>query len=761
MHPARQDNRMEAKLVQVEHLSFKYRDNVVFKDISFTVNRGEYIALLGANGSGKSTVFSCINGLLSVPPRTITVFDRESAALDPAVFNDCERIRQIIGTVLQNPDDSIIETTVADDVAFGPLNLKCNDEEVRRRVQKSLEAVNLAGFDKRLVQQLSGGERQRLALAGVLALETECLMADEVLSMIDTAGRASLLDVFDSLNRNGTTILHATHALDEAQRAHKCIVLYEGTVAFEGSPSQLMERTELELWGLKGKPPSIRKNKRNKKKKGKSSFYTVQCDHVSYCYPGTNRGVHAVDINIPAGVSVALTGPSGSGKTTLLQLINALLLPSSGTVTVMGHATTDNRVPLSVIRRAATLAIQQPERALFERYVGDDVAFGPRNYGIRGKKLYRTVQTALKTVGLSVDYIDRDTAALSGGEKRKVALAGVVALESALVLLDEPTATLDGRSCAALMHLIQTCCAAGKTVIVSTHDRALAEQCDIVVTLAGTSGAEHHIPEDRSSQPTVKRVKNSKVRTKTGLEWFQRRTFSMGNGGDSLLHRLPAGKKLLLTLIVSLVSIGAPNPLIPLTIALTVLVSGTLLGKIPFYTLVKPLITASPYFVLLTLIQTCFSWHEDSQTVLFSVAFISVTEAELARSFSLIARFCALATTLSLYGMLSSMHETLKAVQYAMKPLARIGVPVQDLSLGLGIMFRFIPLLIEEAHVIVCAQYARGLNKNRVRTALSLIIPLFVRALERSVRLSDALVLRLYASGRRESNPRHKLGKLG
>jgi energy-coupling factor transport system ATP-binding protein len=204
------------------------------------------------------------------------------------------------------------------------------------------------------------------------------------------------------------------------------------------------------------------------------------CDALSHRYlKGStfeHPGIEDVTFTLTKGQSLALIGQSGSGKSTLLRHCNAILLPTSGHIRIFGKDTLDARIPLESFRKQAVLAVQNPEAALFEPFVADDVAYGPRNHGYQGKELLRRVQDALEEVGLSYkEFGNRYTRSLSGGEKRRVALAGVLAIEGELFLFDEPTAALDGAGRHRIMQLVSALRQTGHTVVATTH--SMEEAC--------------------------------------------------------------------------------------------------------------------------------------------------------------------------------------------------------------------------------------------------------------------------------------------
>jgi energy-coupling factor transporter ATP-binding protein EcfA2 len=241
-------------LIDIKNLSYTYpgAPAPALSGVSFRIGAGERTALLGANGSGKSTLLSCLNGLLIPPGGTVTV-----CGLDPAGAASLEAIRRRLGTVLQNPDDQIISSVVEEDIAFGPENAGITGDALKRRVEEVLERCDLVKVRDRPPQFLSGGERQRLALAGVLALDTDIIALDEAVSMLDPAGRESFLALLDKLNGEGKTIIQVTHSLEEAFRCKRCLVLHKGVLVFDGSPQELVEQKELEAWGFT-LPDSVR-----------------------------------------------------------------------------------------------------------------------------------------------------------------------------------------------------------------------------------------------------------------------------------------------------------------------------------------------------------------------------------------------------------------------------------------------------------------------------------------------------------------------
>lgn len=227
--------------VEAHGASFTYDgDAFVLQDVDICIGRGEFVAILGGNGSGKSTLAKHMNALLTPDEGRVVVLGRDTS--DPeAVY----AIRSRAGMVFQNPDDQLVASLVENDVAFGPENLGIPAAELRARVDESLEAVGLEGFQKRETTALSGGQKQRVAVAGVLAMRPDIVILDEATSMLDPQGRAALLDLCRTLHEAGITIVMITHFMEEAALAQRVIVLNGGRVACSGTPDEVLSQAGL------------------------------------------------------------------------------------------------------------------------------------------------------------------------------------------------------------------------------------------------------------------------------------------------------------------------------------------------------------------------------------------------------------------------------------------------------------------------------------------------------------------------------------
>lgn len=236
------------EVIKIDNVTFKYEGSEipVITDLSLSVNKGEYLCVLGENGSGKSTLARLINGLLTPNNGRIEVF-----GFDTGDKSKQYEVRKRVGMVFQNPDNQMVATIVEDDIAFGPENLGIEPKEIGERIDFALKSTNIEEFRFTAGQKLSGGQKQRVAIAGVLALMPDVLILDESTSMLDGKGRKEVLDVVKKLNDNGMTVITITHYMDEAVNASRVIVMSKGKIVKDGTPSEIFNSSEeLIAYGL-------------------------------------------------------------------------------------------------------------------------------------------------------------------------------------------------------------------------------------------------------------------------------------------------------------------------------------------------------------------------------------------------------------------------------------------------------------------------------------------------------------------------------
>lgn len=468
--------------------------NRAIDHVDLDIEEGQFIAILGHNGSGKSTLAKHINGLLVPSEGTLWVDHMDTSSLD-----DIWKIRQKAGMVSQNPDNQIIGTVVEEDVGFGPENLGVPTDEIWRRVDKSLEAVGMTAYRHHSPNKLSGGQKQRVAIAGVMAMRPKCIVLDEPTAMLDPNGRKEVLKAVRELNQQEkVTVILITHYMEEVVFADDVYVMDQGRVVMHGAPRDIFSRVdelkkyrldvpqvtllayELRKCGLdipKGiltigelvgalgqdglKVPAgweqveIQESRisdeetvwEKTENQPESGAKSIQLEHVCYTYsPGTAYEMHAlrdVNLEIPQGQFVGIIGHTGSGKSTLIQHFNGLVRPTEGHIYFEGQDIWKEQFPLRGLRSQVGLVFQYPEHQLFETDVLTDVCFGPKNQNLTQEECEARAKEALKHVGLDESYYAKSPFELSGGQKRRVAIAGVLAMNPKVLILDEPTAGLD------------------------------------------------------------------------------------------------------------------------------------------------------------------------------------------------------------------------------------------------------------------------------------------------------------------------------
>lgn len=489
--------------VRLAHVTLRYGDSLALDDVTLEVCRGERVCVLGANGSGKSTLASVICGLLAPDEGDVELAGHAvctGGVPDLAAYRDA---RRQLGLVFQNPDDQIVTSVVADDVAFGPENLGVPRAQIAARVARELRRVAMEKYAHADPSRLSGGQRQRVCIAGALAMEPAVLVLDEPSSLLDVRGRAAIMRVMGRLAAAGATLVHVTHFMDEALAADRVVVMQRGHVALEGTPdevfctgnAQVIEALGLEMPFEARLAAALRADAADGKVAavaGPSGEKPAACApaaeplailarDLGFSYGPNAQALDGVSLEVPARATTAIVGQTGSGKSTLLRLLCGLEAADAGSLTVCGinAATKHGR---RQVRRAVGYVMQHPERQLFAQTVAEDVAFGPRNQGLSAAEVERRVAHALDLVGLA-DRRDVSPFELSGGQQRLAAIAGVLAMEPELLVLDEPTAGLDPRGRARLRALMADLAAHGVTLLQVTHSMEDAARADHVVVL--------------------------------------------------------------------------------------------------------------------------------------------------------------------------------------------------------------------------------------------------------------------------------------
>jgi energy-coupling factor transporter ATPase len=523
-------------MIEIQNVTFHYsvgEQDVppALHDVTLNIPEGETIAIIGHNGSGKSTLTKLLSAILFPHSGSILV----DGLRTDAGGEDIWTIRQRVGVVLQNPDDQLVASTVVDDIAFGPENIGLPRTDIRERVQEAIDLLDLAAFTQMPVSELSVSLKQRVAIAGVLAMRPRYLLLDEPTTMISGKVAQHLLATVQRLARErGIAVVHITHFMHEITNFDRVIVMDAGQVLMDGTPREIFARAaELAAVGLDvplvthlGRslvaqgwshvpdvvlapaqllvnPPTARQSQ--SQVSGRSwvhegpvpikrpddvepatqKLFELKNLFFSYQHgtPFEQEALNNLTLTIPAGKTTALVGPTGSGKSTLIDLLAGLIKPLSGSMLFAGEDTTRAGFKIERIRARVGVVFQSPELQIFEETVGKDVSFGPRLKKVALAESRRLVQESLEAVGLSYeDFRTRYTYALSGGQKRRVAIAGVLALQPDVIIFDEPMAGLDPRGRHELFNLITALQQRGNLTIIyaSNSLQDVVELADVV-----------------------------------------------------------------------------------------------------------------------------------------------------------------------------------------------------------------------------------------------------------------------------------------
>ncbi len=539
------ERQLNTPLISLDKVSYTYEETAeeegnmpvpravhyALSGATLDIQPGEFVAVVGRNGSGKSTMARLMNALL-LPVEGTVIVDGISTLDEEQVWE----VRSRVGMVFQNPDNQIVGSSVEEDVAFGLENLGVQRDEMLARIDWATQTVGIHDRLQAEPHTLSGGQKQRVAIAGILAMQPNCIVLDEATAMLDPVGRREVMQTVRRLNReNGITIVHITHHMDEVSLCDRAILVDNGQILADCTPGELFTRPQLvrdagletpqvtrlfEQLRARGVQvpadiitpeealPILKKllrehnktgdlktlEQREAHRRGQKAIYqyktgpaSLAVEHLSYTYgrgtPFEKQAVIDVSVSVGDGEFLGLIGHTGCGKSTLVQHLNGLLKGDTGSVAI-GNSRMDS-ASFKEMRKKVGLVFQYPEYQLFESTVAKDIAFGIRKEKLSEEETRQRVEEAARVVGLSLDVLDHSIYDLSGGQKRRAAIAGVLVMKPGILVLDEPAAGLDPagrddilRFCAELRK------EQGITVILVSHSMDdVARLCDRILVM--------------------------------------------------------------------------------------------------------------------------------------------------------------------------------------------------------------------------------------------------------------------------------------
>ena len=500
----------------IENLSFQYRTRPekAIENISFELKPGELLLIAGSSGCGKTTLARCINGLI---PRSYKGERAGKLLLHGRDVSEMKiaDVAQTVGTLLQDPERQIVASNVYNEVAFGPENLGLPREEILARVDAAMKRLRIEYLLERETFNLSGGEKQKVALAGLLSMNPSILLLDEPLASLDPASAHEALEVFRSLADEGKTVVLIEHRVEDAIFAKPDRLLYmeAGQVKYLGAIDSLptaINHREVKLpaeWVVKrvrqaGKMPA-RVEPAAQEARGEA---LVAFENVDFRYSDeTPLILQNVNLQINRGDLVAVLGPNGAGKSTLVKHAIGLLKPTSGRVLVEGKDT--KSMSVAQIAHSLGFVFQSPTHMLFAPTVREELEFGPKNLELDSLSIPRLVSESLATMNLK-GLEEYPPLGLSFGQQKRTTIAAVLAMQSKIMIMDEPTA---GQDYSNYTHFMDAMCkpANGRKSLVAENFAAtlfITHDVDLAVTYANrvVLFGDKHIVADGKPEVVLK-----------------------------------------------------------------------------------------------------------------------------------------------------------------------------------------------------------------------------------------------------------------
>ncbi len=495
-----------ATAISIEDLTFTYRgsERPALRNICGQIEEGTFVVVMGHGGAGKSTLCCSLNSLVPKFFRgeyqgRVLIKGKEVARHRVAEMS------RRVGLALQDFEAQLFSTNVELEMAFGPENHCLPREEIGRRIGRYLSFTGLEKLRNREPSSLSGGQKQRLAIGSVLALEPTVLVMDEPTTDLDPLGREEVLSVGKSIQEEGRVLLIVDHEPETALTADQVWLMRDGQIVKTGAPSEILaDVAEMKSCGIRalstvelfhslnwpGTPLTVEAaiemiQEHHLARPLEPGAKTASSGHVRgspilkaeelrYIYP--THGVEAlqgIDLEIYEGEFIAVLGQNGSGKTTLAKHFNGLIKPTSGRALVWNKPTTG--YSHRELSRLVGYVFQNPDHQIFARTVADEVGFGLKMRGETPQVIAKSVAEALEVVGLQ-GYEKKVPFALTKGERQRVAVASVLAVQPRVIILDEPTTGLDYRHQRNMMEMLRRLNQIGHTIIIITHSMWVAAE---------------------------------------------------------------------------------------------------------------------------------------------------------------------------------------------------------------------------------------------------------------------------------------------
>lgn len=506
-------------MISFKNFSFKY-NNVVdktLKNINLTINKGEKVLIVGPSGSGKSTLSHCINGL--IPFSYNGEIEGELIIDNIKPYEESlSDVSKKVGTILQDQDSQFIGLSVGEDVAFNFENNAMPLKEMKVKVIDALELVNMVDFINHSPYELSGGQKQRVSLAGVLGSDAEVLLFDEPLANLDPASGKEIMQLINDIHeKTNKTIIIVEHRIEDVleQPFDKVIVVNKGEVQGFGTPDEILKSDLLKNNGLREplyleamklagcdisgsenlkdlsnideKNKEVLKNWFNNETSNKDSIIKeekiLEVKNLAFSHDGIKNTINDVSFHLNKGEILAVLGNNGAGKSTLCRLITGILKPQKGSI-FLNNQCIDS---WSIKQKGSAIGyvMQNPNQMISQHMIKDEIALGLKCRNYSKEEIDKKVEEVLKICGL-YPYRNWPVSALSYGQKKRVTIASILAINPEVIILDEPTAGQDYKHYTEFMEFIKELSAQGISIILITHDMQLTlEYCHRAVVLSG------------------------------------------------------------------------------------------------------------------------------------------------------------------------------------------------------------------------------------------------------------------------------------